>query len=170
MPAILLAVAAGLCWAVGELCTKMVLSSGQIGPITAVTVRCAVALPIMLLVYLLAVPVLKTEPTGWMSAKSDILVKLIVGSGVIAGAAALVFFYWGLKVGELSTVKPVAFTVAPAVAVLLAWGFLGEVPTTKKLVGVALVLVGVAIIASSRKEPLTSPSPANQTGNDVERP
>ncbi len=146
-----MAVAAGLCWAVGELCTKMVLASGRIGPITSVTVRCAVALPVMLAVYWVMVPVMKTEPRDWTSAPPDILAKLILGSGVVAGALALALFYGALKIGDLSVVKPIAFTVAPAAAVLLAWLVLKETVDVRKLVGVGLVLAGVALIASAKR-------------------
>ena len=47
MKAILLAVTAGLCWGVGELCTKSVLHGGRIGPLTAIAVRSTVALPLL---------------------------------------------------------------------------------------------------------------------------
>jgi transporter family protein len=151
MNAVLLAIAAGLCWAVGELCTKMVLSTGRIGPITCVTVRCAVALPIMLAVYWLMVPVMKTEPRDWMGAPNDVLLKLILGSGVVAGALALALFYGALKVGDLSVVKPIAFTVAPAAAVVLSWLVMKEAVDVRKVIGVVLVLAGVVMIATVRK-------------------
>ena len=35
---ILLAIAAGLCWGIGELCTKSVLQGHRIGPLTAIPV------------------------------------------------------------------------------------------------------------------------------------
>jgi uncharacterized membrane protein len=47
MKAVLIAAAAGLCWGVGELFTKMVLHTGKIGPLTAIAVRSTVALPIL---------------------------------------------------------------------------------------------------------------------------
>ncbi len=152
MKAVILAVLAGLCWATGELCTKLVLDSKEVGPITAVTVRCVVAMPIMLLVYMIAVPMMKSEPTEWMKAPPGVLWKLVLGSGVVAGALALVFFYSGLKAGEISVVKPIAFTVAPAAAVLLGWWILGEKPSAQKLAGVACVLIGVVLIATAKKQ------------------
>ena len=45
MAAIVLAVLAGLAWGIGEVFTKSVLHSKQIGPITAIAVRSSVALP-----------------------------------------------------------------------------------------------------------------------------
>jgi transporter family protein len=57
-------------------------------------------------------------------------------------------FYSSLHVGEISTVKPIAFTVAPAVGVLLGAMFLGEPLTVKKILGVLCVLAGVVLIAT----------------------
>ena len=45
--ATLLAVVAGASWGVGEVVTKSVLLSGQVGPLTAIAVRSTVALPII---------------------------------------------------------------------------------------------------------------------------
>ena len=36
MKAVLFALAAGLCWGIGEVCTKSVLHSGKVGPLTAI--------------------------------------------------------------------------------------------------------------------------------------
>jgi len=44
--------------------------------------------------------------------------------------------------------KPIAFTIAPATAVLLGALFLGEALTMRKVLGVAIVLIGVMVIAS----------------------
>lgn len=55
MKALLLAIAAGLCWGVGELCTRAVLHGGRIGPMTAIAVRSTVALPLIWLAWFVAV-------------------------------------------------------------------------------------------------------------------
>lgn len=47
MNAIILAIGAGLCWGIGEVFTKSVLHTGKVGPITAITVRSTVALPVI---------------------------------------------------------------------------------------------------------------------------
>jgi hypothetical protein len=47
MKAALLAVLAGLCRGVGEFFTKQVPHSGRVGPVTAITVRSAVALRVL---------------------------------------------------------------------------------------------------------------------------
>jgi transporter family protein len=149
MNAILIAIAAGLCWGIGELFTKSVLHSGQVGPITAIAVRSTVALPVIWMAYLLAMHVfqLKSEPRQWLHADPPVLLKLVLGSGLIAGAVGMICFYLAISLGEISRVKPIAFTVAPAVAVVLAWLVLGESMSWSKAVGVGLVIAGVFCIA-----------------------
>ncbi|MCL4209955.1 MAG: EamA family transporter, partial [Phycisphaerales bacterium] len=147
MKAILLATMAGLCWGVGELFTKAVLHSGKVGPITAIAVRSTIALPILWLVYAILVHGRGGEPRDWASAGAPVLSKLALGSGLIAGAGGMLCFYLALSVGEVSRIKPIAFTVAPAVAVLLGWLVLGESMNVQKLIGVTLVCAGVVVLS-----------------------
>jgi transporter family protein len=146
MQAILLAVAAGLCWGVGELCTKSVLHSGKVGPITAIAVRSTVALPVLWIAYFVAVRAMKAEPRDWLKADGATLLKLVLGSGLVAGAAAMIFFYSALHVGEISRVKPIAFALAPAVASVLAFIVLQEPLTARKAIGIATILAGVVLL------------------------
>lgn len=149
MKAILLAVGAGVCWGVGEVFTRSVLHTGRIGPVTAIAVRTTVALPVLWLAYLLVVHGGwgGGEPKDWMRAGWPTLAKLILGSGLIAGAAAMIFFYMALNLGEVSRVKPIAFALAPAVGAALAFVFLGEPVTARKIAGIAAVLVGILLLA-----------------------
>ena len=55
-------------------------------------------------------------------------------------------FYISLHLGEISKVKPVAFALAPATAVLLGWVVLGETMTVKKAAGVVAILAGVLLL------------------------
>ncbi len=146
MKAILFAIAAGLCWGVGELFTKSVLHTGRVGPLTAIAIRSTVALPVIWLAYLLAMHVWKVEPRGWTSASAGTLLKLVLGSGLVAGALGMIFFYAALHLGEISRIKPIAFTVAPAVAVVLGIALLGEEFTIRKALAVLLVLGGVVLM------------------------
>jgi uncharacterized membrane protein len=146
MKAILLAVGAGLCWGVGELFTKSVLHGQRVGPITAIAVRSTVALPVLWVAYFVAVHVLRAEPTGWHRAGTPTLLKLVCGSGLVAGAAAMIFFYASLSAGEISRVKPIAFALAPAVAAVLAFAFLGEPLTARKGVGLLAIVLGVVLL------------------------
>lgn len=147
MKAVIFALLAGVCWGLGEVFTKTVLSSGRIGPMTVLLVRTAVALPPALMVYLLAYHAFRMEPQQWWRAESGLLMKLVLGSSLLAGFGGVFFFYLGLANGGISVVKPIAFTVGPAIAVLLAWLVLREPMNAPKLVGVAMVLMGVVLIA-----------------------
>lgn len=149
MNAILLAILAGACWGVGELFTKSVLHTGKVGPLTAIAVRSTIALPVLWLAYTLAAHVVKSEPRGWIKTEPAILLKLVLGSGLIAGAAGMICFYAALNLGEVSRVKPVAFSVAPAVAVVLGWLVLGEQMTVQKAIAVLLILAGVVLLTSN---------------------
>jgi len=140
------AVLAGLCWGVGEVFTKSVLHTGRIGPLAAIAVRSTVALPVLWLVYYIMVHQARTEPRDWLNAGGPTLAKLTLGSGLIAGAAGMALFYVALSYGEISKIKPIAFTIAPATAVLLGWLILGEAMTMKKVVAILLVLSGVVLL------------------------
>lgn len=148
MNAILLAIAAGLCWGVGELFTKSVLHTKQIGPITAITIRSTVALPVLWAAYYVAMHITKSEPERWwQNADRATILKLVLGSGLVAGAAAMIFFYAALSQGEISRIKPIAFTLAPATAVLLGCLLLHEPMTARKAIAITMILGGVAILS-----------------------
>ena len=147
MKAILFAIAAGLFWGVGEVFTKSVLHTKQIGPITAIAVRSTVALPILWLVYFVVVKSAKLEPQAWTKADPGTLWKLVLGSGLLAGAGGMICFYAALNFGEISRVKPIAFALAPATAVLIGWLALGEPMYARKAIAVALILTGVVLLS-----------------------
>lgn len=148
MLAILFALLAGLCWGIGEVFTKSVLHTKQIGPITAIALRSTVALPVMWAVWAALVAGRKLEPLKFWQADTATLLKLFLGSGLIAGAGGMLFFYLALSFGEVSRVKPIAFALAPTVAVLVAAAFLSEPLTIRKAIAVLLIVVGVTLLAS----------------------
>ena len=151
MQALILAVLAGLCWGVGELCTKSVLHGPRIGPMTAIAVRSTVALPVLWIAWAVATRWLALEPRPqWRALKSADVLKLTLGSGLTAGAAGMICFYAALNLDDVSRIKPVAFTVAPAVAVVLGWLLLHEAMTARKAVAVGLILVGVVLLTGTR--------------------
>jgi len=149
MQTILYAVLAGLCWGIGEMFTKSVLHTKQIGPITAIAVRSTFVLPVLWGFYRIAVVRMQTEPLGWLQADRTVWLKLFLGSGLIAGAGGMIFFYLALHSGEISRVKPIAFSVAPAIAVLLGWFLFDESMSITKALGVVSVLVGVILISNA---------------------
>jgi len=151
MKALLLAIAAGLCWGVGELCTRAVLHGGRIGPMTAIAVRSTVALPLIWVAWFVAVHQVGSEArTDWRAVPLADLLRLVLGSGLIAGAAAMICFYAALSLDEVSRIKPIAFTIAPATAVVLGWLLLGETMTWRKALAVVLILAGVVLLTGDR--------------------
>lgn len=148
--AVLLAVIAGLCWGIGEVCTKSVLHTGRIGPFMALAIRTTIALPLIWIGWAAAArlsPVAAGRGVEALGVKGWTL--LLIGSGVVAGALAAIAFYTALSLGEISRVKPIAFAVAPATGVLLGWLVLGEGMSVRKALGVALILGGVVLLGWS---------------------
>lgn len=149
MWAIVLAIAAGLCWGVGEVATRSVLHGREVGPFAAIAVRSTVALPIIWAAYFAATRVWQSprEVEGWAQAAStSTWAKLVLGSGIVAGAAAMICFYAALSLGEVSKIKPIAFALAPATGVILGWLLLGEDMNIRKALGVVIILVGVIVL------------------------
>ncbi len=150
MQAILCAIAAGLCWGIGEIFTKSAINTREIGGLGALVIRAAVTLPLALIGFLIAHAVFKKEPqVWWRDMHLSTWLKLIIGSGVLAGFAGVFFFYLGLSLpgGDISKLRPIAFALAPATAVLLGWWFLGESMTMCKLIAVVLIVVGIMMLA-----------------------
>ncbi len=146
----LCAILAGLCWGVGEIFTKSAINSREIGPLGAVLVRAAVTLPLAAAGFFVAREVLGSEPQVWWRDMRPVTwAKLIVGSGVLAGFAGVFFFYLGLSLpgGDISKLRPIAFALAPATAVLMGWWFLGEEMTARKGAAVILIVVGIVMLA-----------------------
>lgn len=160
MQAILCAILAGLCWGVGEIFTKSAINTREIGPLGTVLLRAAVTLPLALLGFWVAFAVLKTEPQHWWRAETAggmraiTWWKIVLGSGVLAGFGGVFFFYLGLSLpgGDISLLRPIAFALAPATAVLLGWWFLGEPMTWIKGAAVVLIVVGIAMLALESKK------------------
>lgn len=151
MKPILLAILAGLCWGIGEIFTKMALNTGRVGPMTVVLIRACIVLPPALAAYFIAAHFWKTEPPNWFkNAGPAVWAMLIIGSGLMAGFLGVFFFYWGLATpgGDISLLRPIAFGLAPATAVLLGWIILGEPMTLRKALAVILIISGIALLAS----------------------
>ena len=74
--------------------------------------------------------------------------KLILGSGLTAGALGMICFYAALNLGEVSRIKPIAFSVAPATAVILGWLVLREPMNWQKGLAVILILAGVVLLTN----------------------
>ena len=152
MRAVLFAVIAGLCWGVGEIFTKSALNSKQIGPMAVLLVRAAVTLPPALLAYLAAAHLTRSETASWWrQMDGSVWLRLVIGSGLMAGFAGVFFFYAGLSMpgGDISRLRPIAFSLAPLSAVILGWLVLGEAMTVRKAIATALIVVGIVMLTGA---------------------
>lgn len=154
-PAIVCAILAGLCWGVGEIFTKSAINTREIGPLGTVLLRAAITLPLALAGFLVAYKVMQTETQPfWQHMSALTWVKVLLGSGLLAGFGGVFFFYYGLSLpgGEISVLRPIAFALAPATAVLLGWWFLGEGMTMRKGIAVVLIVAGILLLAGEGKK------------------
>lgn len=154
MQAILCAILAGLCWGVGEIFTKSAINTREIGPLATAFLRAAVTLPLAALGLLAGRYLLGSDPHDWWrDMRTETWLKIIFGSGVLAGFSGVFFFYLGLSLpgGDISRLRPIAFALAPATAVLLGWWFLGESMTLRKGVAVVLIVVGIILLSGGPK-------------------
>ena len=86
--------------------------------------------------------VVGTPPTP---SSSDLWLGVAVG---LTGPVAVGLLYQGLAMGRMSVVAPITAVVAAIVP--LAWGLVdGERPSTIALIGVAIALVSVALVAGA---------------------
>lgn len=172
MKALTLAILAGLCWGIGELCTKSVLETHRIGPMAAIALRSAIALPVIWIAWVAAVRWLGVEPRlDWSALQPVDVLKLVLGSGLVAGAAGMICFYAALNLDDVSRIKPIAFTVAPAVAAVLGWQLLNEPMTWRKALAVALILLGVVLLTGDRpRREKESASSRRSGGSAAEEP
>lgn len=155
MKPIFFAILAGLCWGVGEIFTKSALNSKAVGPMGAMLVRAIVTLPLAFAACLLAMKAWNTEPANWWrTMPSGVWLKLLLGSGLLAGFAGVFFFYAALAMpgGDISKLRPIAFSLAPASAVILGWLMLGEEMTVKKAIAVVLIVVGIVMLSGGGRK------------------
>lgn len=70
---------------------------------------------------------------------------LLAGGGFLASVVGQMSFYQALKLGEVSRISPIVGTY-PLVAALLGWCVLREPFTLGRLVGVVLIVGGLALL------------------------
>jgi uncharacterized membrane protein len=123
-------------------------------------VRAIVTLPPALIAYWAAAHVTRSETAAWWrEMDGSIWLKLVVGSGLMAGFAGVFFFYAGLAApgGDISRIRPIAFSLAPLSAVILGWLALGEAMTARKALATVLIVAGIVLLAGMpHKEGRTS--------------
>ncbi len=136
---IVLGLVTAVLYAAGVLLQKVALRS--VDAITATWVGCAAGL--------VATAPFAPQAVGELADASGGAIAGVVFLGI--GPTAIAFTTWAYALARTDAGRMAATTLCvPALAVLLSWMALGEVPTALGLLGGALCLTGVAI---SRKRP-----------------
>jgi len=136
---IVLGLVTAVLYAAGVLLQKVALRS--VDAITATWVGCAAGL--------VATAPFGPQAVGELAHASGGAIAGVVFLGI--GPTAIAFTTWAYALARTDAGRMAATTLCvPALAVLLSWMALGEVPTALGLLGGALCLTGVAI---SRKKP-----------------
>ena len=134
----LFALLTAVAWGVGGYFEKRGMHLGHLTPQVGITIRTAVALVILGVV---------SWPQWRMvqDAGPRSLIYMIVGGGIVAGAAGMLCFYVAIKGAPLSRVMPIAFT-APLFGALMGLTLGGEPATVKTVLGILLTVGGIILL------------------------
>lgn len=134
----ILALLTAIFWGVGGFFEKKGLHAGNLSPVMGITIRTALALVILATASL-------TEWKTISQAGTKPLLYMIIGGGIVAGAAGMLCYYAAIKGAPLGKVMPIAFT-SPLFGALMGVMFNGETLSTKTLIGTALTVGGIIIL------------------------
>lgn len=141
---IVLALAGGLCWAIGTVLSKRIFQRTQVTPLQLTAwqmlfgtlVLCAVAL------------IVPQRATDW----SPPFLAALAYNGLLSSGVAWVL--WLLIVQRLSTqVAGLTSLIVPVAGVLFAWALLHEKPDTAEWIGIALIGSGLLLLNFARRAP-----------------
>lgn len=134
----LFALLTAVCWGVGGYFEKKGLHLGNLSPTMGITIRTATALIILAAA---SFPQWKNLPQAGPKA----LLYMILGGGVVAGAAGMLCFYTALKGAPLARVMPIAFT-SPLFGALMGILLAGDPLTWKTALGMLMTVGGIIIL------------------------
>ncbi|MCJ7492904.1 MAG: EamA family transporter [Deltaproteobacteria bacterium] len=126
-----------LFWGMAAIFDKLAL--GKTSPFTGMMVRQFILTGILLAV---GVGSGRLGTLGTLDGRSIVLFGL---SGICGGAAGLWTYYHALRLGGASLVVPITATY-PLIAVLLSWLILQESLTISRIIGTALIVLGVWLV------------------------
>ncbi len=132
------AILTAICWGVGGYFEKKGLHLGNLSPTLGITLRTATA---VLILGIASFPQWKSLPQAGPKA----LLYMILGGGVVAGAAGMLCFYTALKGAPLTRVMPIAFT-SPLFGAVMGILFAGEPFTWKTVLGLAMTVGGIVLL------------------------
>ena len=134
----LFALLTAICWGVGGYFEKKGLHLGNLSPTMGITIRTAVALVIL---GAASFPQWKSVAQAGPRA----LLSMVIGGGVVAGAAGMLCFYTAIKGAPLGKVMPIAFT-SPLFGALMGLAFGGEALTWKTALGTLMTIGGIILL------------------------
>ncbi len=134
----LLAILTAACWGIGGYFEKQGLKLGNMSPVMGITVRTLVALIIL---GVASFPHWKQLPQAGTKA----ILYMIIGGGIVAGAAGMLCYYTAMKGADLGKVMPLAFT-SPLFGVIMGLIFGTESLTWQKAAGMLLTVGGIVLI------------------------
>jgi transporter family protein len=126
-----------LFWGIAAIFDKLAL--GKTTPLSGLMVRQFILTGILLAV---GVGSGRLGSMGGMDLRTMVLFGL---SGICGGAVGLWTYYHALKLGGASLVVPITATY-PLITVLLGWLILQEGITVSRILGTALIVVGVWLV------------------------
>jgi transporter family protein len=126
-----------LFWGMAAIFDKLAL--GKTSPFTGMMVRQFILTGILLAV---GVGSGRLGTLGTLDGRSIVLFGL---SGICGGAAGLWTYYHALRLGGASLVVPITATY-PLITVLLSWLILQESLTISRIIGTALIVLGVWLV------------------------
>lgn len=131
----LLAIAAGLCWAIGTVLSKRVFMRGEAGVLSLSAWQMLVGSVGLVLVALLV----DEPPVQWTPG----FVAAVLYNGVLA--SGLAWLLWTTIVDRLpTTAAGLSSLVVPIMGVLFAWALLGEAPSPAEWAGIGLMGLALA--------------------------
>jgi transporter family protein len=136
----LLALLTAVAWGVGGYFEKKGLHQGNLAPQVGAFLRTAVALLVLGLAS-------GTELRQLAAAPARSWLAIGLGGGLAAGGLGILCFYAALRSAPIQQVMPIAFT-APLFGALAAMLLGGEAISLRTAAGMALTLLGIALIAS----------------------
>jgi bacterial/archaeal transporter family protein len=134
----LFALLTAICWGVGGYFEKKGLHLGNLSPEMGITIRTAVALVVL---GIFSFTQWRTVP----QAGGKALLYMVIGGGVVAGAAGMLCYYTAIKGAPLTKVMPIAFT-SPLFGALMGILLGGEPLTVKSIAGALLTVGGIILL------------------------
>jgi len=131
----LLAIGAGLCWAIGTVLSKRVFVRGEAGVLSLSAWQMLVGSIGLVLVAVLV----DEKPVEWTLG----FVGALAYNGILASGVA--WLLWTTIVDRLpTTAAGLSSLVVPILGVFFAWSLLGEVPSPAEWAGIALMALALA--------------------------